>query len=66
MVRDALILSPERSLAHGKEYTGIVRRVSSFGVSVRRRSRAEVAHPGKDRRRIFAQPQPYERNTSLD
>ena len=69
MVIDALISSPERSLTHEKEYTGTVWRVSSFGVSVRRRSRdgsAEVARCGKDRRRILAQPQPYERNTSLD
>jgi hypothetical protein len=27
---------------------------------------AELALYGKDRRRILAQPQPYERNTSLD
>jgi hypothetical protein len=69
MVTDALISSPERSLAQRKEYTGAVWRVSSFGVSVRRRSRdesAEVARCGKDRRRILAQPQPYARNTSLN
>ena len=42
-VTDALISSPERSLGCGEEYTGIVWRVSSFGVSVRRRSRDESA-----------------------
>lgn len=68
-VTDALISSPERSLGCGEEYTGIVWRVPSLGVSARRRSRdesAELARFGKNRRRILAQPQPCERNRSLD